>query len=123
MSIRLLAFTVAATLCSTALVHAAAPVTRCGWVVNPTPSNWWLTDSAGEWIMMAQGADEGAEGMDLIGDLSAGDYKATNGDYGYACGCMKVATDAKAMRITRIFSFKQLPLSKCSADPKLPPPE
>lgn len=101
----------------------AAPVTRCGWVVNPTPGNWWLTDSAGEWVMMTQGADEGADGMDLIGDLSAGDYKATNGDYGYGCGCMKVEADAKTMRISRILSFKQLPLSKCRADPKLPPAE
>ena len=112
-----------ATLLAFGTAASAAPVTRCGWVVNPTPSNWWLTDSAGEWVIMTQGADEGPDGMDLIGDLSAGDYEATNGSYGYACGCMKVTTDAEEMRITRIFSFKQLPLSKCSADPKLPPPE
>ena len=33
----------------------AAPLirqqTRCGWIDNPTPANWWLTDGYGEWII------------------------------------------------------------------------
>ena len=29
---------------------AALAETRCGWVVNPTPGNWWLNDRDGSWI-------------------------------------------------------------------------
>lgn len=104
---------------------SAAPSMRCGWIVNPTPGNWWLTDRDGDWIIMTQGADDGPEGMDNIGDISAGDYKAINGDYGYACGCMKVDVDQTAAdkRITRIYEFHQSRLSVCNADKKLPRPE
>src|SRR5262245_20967552 len=28
---------------------------RCGWVDNPTPSNWWLVDRDGEWEIGLQG--------------------------------------------------------------------
>ncbi|HYG29015.1 MAG TPA: DUF4087 domain-containing protein, partial [Allosphingosinicella sp.] len=38
---------------------AAAPQSptqrRCGWLDNPTPANWWLTDRDGEWLIGAQG--------------------------------------------------------------------
>lgn len=101
----------------------AAPATRCGWIVNPTPSNWWLTDRDGEWIIMTQGLDDEAEGMDKIGDISAGDYKATNGNYGYSCGCMKVDVDAAKKHITKIYDFHPSRLSVCKADKKLPKPE
>ncbi|MFN3498292.1 MAG: DUF4087 domain-containing protein, partial [Pannonibacter indicus] len=30
---------------------SAAPENRCGWIVNPTPGNWWLTDRDGDWIL------------------------------------------------------------------------
>jgi hypothetical protein len=102
---------------------SAAPMTRCGWVVNPTPGNWWLTDRDGEWIIMTQGANNEAEGMDFIGDISAGEYKATNGNYGYSCGCMKVDVDARDKRITKIYEFHPSRLSVCKADKKLPKPE
>jgi hypothetical protein len=100
---------------------AALAETRCGWVQNPTPGNWWLTDRDGEWTMMAQGSYE-APGMDNIGDISAGDYVATNGNYGYACGCMEVDTDRQGT-ITQIYSFRQLPMRKCTKDNALPAPE
>lgn len=99
---------------------ARAAENRCGWVENPTPGNWWLTDAAGRWTIMAQGGDEAA-GMENIGDISAGDYVATNGNYGYACGCMKVDTDGRNA-ITRIYSFRQLPIGKCENDGALPSP-
>jgi hypothetical protein len=102
---------------------AADPVNRCGWIVNPTPGNWWLTDSQGDWIIATQGSDTEALGMENIGDISAHDYQATNGNYGYACGCMKVENDESDKRITAIYSFKQLPLSKCIKDKSLPAPE
>ncbi|MBL0374388.1 DUF4087 domain-containing protein [Rhizobium sp. KVB221] len=94
---------------------------RCGWLENPTPGNWWLTDSEMSWTIMTQGGFE-AEGMDQIGDISAGDYAATNGNYGHACACMDVMTDPDNGRITMIHSFKQLSLAKCANDKALPAP-
>ena len=41
----------------------AAVERRCGWFVNPTPSNYWLRDREATWILSAQGGYE-AEGMD-----------------------------------------------------------
>ena len=99
---------------------AAAAENRCGWVENPTPGNWWLTDAYGQWTIMTQGSYE-APGMDEIGDISAGDYRATNGNYGYACGCMKVDTDGEGT-VTQIYSFRQLPIGKCENDGALPNP-
>ena len=109
------------TLCATAV--AAAPENRCGWVVNPTPGNWWLTDRDASWTMMTQGADTELPGMDRVGDISAHDYVATNGSYGYACACMKVETDKVEKSITAILSFKQLKIAKCQNDKALPKPE
>lgn len=91
---------------------AQASENRCGWVQNPTPGNWWLTDADGQWTIMAQGSYE-ASGMENIGDISAGDYVANNGNYGYACGCMQVDTDGQGA-ITQIYSFRQLRISKCA---------
>jgi hypothetical protein len=34
---------------------ANAAETRCGWLQNPTPANWWLTDRDGTWTISAQG--------------------------------------------------------------------
>ncbi|NBN77092.1 DUF4087 domain-containing protein [Microvirga tunisiensis] len=106
-------------------VAEAAPETRCGWVVNPTPGNWWLTDRDGDWILATQGSDAEALGMENIGDISAGDYKAVNGPYGYACGCMKVETEVsgEGRRITVVYSFKQGKLAQCARDKTLPPVE
>ena len=113
-------------LASTLVLVLAAPAAmaaenRCGWVENPTPGNWWLTDRDGQWIIMSQGGHE-APGMEHIGDISAGDYVATNGNYGYACGCMKVDTDDEGM-ITRIHSFRQLAIAKCENDSALSTPQ
>lgn len=101
----------------------AAPENRCGWVMNPTPGNWYLADAEGEWVLSEQGSDREALGMENIGDISAGDYVANNGNYGYACGCMKVETDAAEKRITAVYSFSQKKISQCSKDKKLPKPE
>jgi hypothetical protein len=97
----------------------ASAETRCGWLENPTPGNWWLIDKDDTWTIMEQGGHE-PEGMDMIGDISARDYVNTNGNYGYACACLDVMTDSN--RITMIHSFKQLRLSKCQNDKALPPP-
>ncbi len=102
---------------------ALAEETRCGWLQNPTPGNWWLTDNKGMWVMRSQGDEDGPPGMDIIPDISERDYVATNGSYGYACACMSVETDSAEGKITEILSFRQLALSKCENDAALPSPE
>lgn len=100
-------------------VAANATETRCGWLQNPTPANWWLTDSDGTWTISAQGGYQ-ARGMDNIPPIGEREYVRTNGNYGYTCACLNVATDSKRMRITRIQSGKQLSLRTCREDPNLP---
>jgi hypothetical protein len=98
---------------------ASATETRCGWLQNPTPANWWLTDRDGSWTISAQGGYQ-ARGIDNIPDLSRGQYVRTNGSYGYACACLRVTTDRNRMRITNIQSGQQLPLKTCRQDRYLP---
>jgi hypothetical protein len=106
----------ATALCLSATLPAWAE-TRCGWVHNPTPGNWWLTDADGEWVLMYQG-ETSPPGMELIPDLTQGEWVRTNGDYGYGCACMKVMTNAD--RITGLTKFVQLPIARCTDDPDLP---
>lgn len=108
-------------------ITAASPLmaaeTRCGWLQNPTPANWWLDDADGSWTIMSQGGGEGPPGMDLIPDISERDYVRTNGNYGYACACLSVETDGNDEAITRILSVRQLALSKCENDKSLSAPQ
>lgn len=98
--------------------HAAE--TRCGWLENPTPANWWLTDRDASWTIMTQGSDAGApDGMDLIPEFGPQEWVETSNPgsgYGYGCACMSVETDRANERITRIASVRKLPLAKCEAD-------
>ena len=109
---------------------ASAKENRCGWIQNPTPGNYWLDDSEGMWVLLTQGSDEEPLGMENFPDISTGDYVASNGNYGYTCGCIQAETerstdsqDSAAGRITAIYGVKLLPLKKCLADPALPKPE
>jgi hypothetical protein len=117
---RLLALTSALAL-TLHIAAAGAAENRCGWVQNPTPGNWSLVDRDGSWIIMSQGGHE-AVGMERIGDISAGDYRATNGNYGYACGCMAVDADSNGY-VNQIYSFRQSSIAKCENDGSLPAPE
>ena len=96
----------------------AAVERRCGWLDNPTPANWWLTDRHGEWLIGAQGGYQ-APGMDEMPDMTTRGWVRTNGHYGYGCACMTVTTDASSRRITRIVSAAPVPLRHCSADRRL----
>ena len=105
---------------------AFAKENRCGWIQNPTPGNYWLDDSEGMWVLMTQGSDEEPLGMENFPDISTGDYVASNGNYGYTCGCIQAETerstdsqDSAVGRITAIYGVKLLPLKKCLADPAL----
>lgn len=106
------------------LLMAALPgysaETRCGWLQNPTPGNWWLTDADATWTISAQGGYR-ARGMDNIPDISTGQYVRTNGYYGYGCACLEVTVDWRRSRISRIDSVEQLPLKQCRQDRNLPP--
>ena len=104
------------------LAAAAFPAlaeTRCGWLDNPTPANWWLTDADGEWLIGAQGGYQ-APGMDNMPDMSTAGWVRTNGYYGYGCACMNVSTNRRSMRITRIRSARPVPLRQCRNDRALP---
>ena len=101
---------------------AARAETRCGYVNNPTPGNYWLIDSQGEWIMVSQGKERDP-GMDQVPDLSEHDFVKTNGAYGYACGCISGDFDAAAMQVAKIASFKQKPLAACRKDKNLKAPD
>ncbi|MCJ8509358.1 DUF4087 domain-containing protein [Rhizobium lemnae] len=102
---------------------AQAAENRCGWIVNPTPGNYWLDDKEGSWTIMTQGSDVEAKGAEKMPDFSAGQFVRTNGYYGYACTCMSVDVDRSEKRITQIFSVKQLTLAKCKGDKSLPKPK
>jgi len=100
--------------------------TRCGWVVNPTPGNYWLLDrhtrTNNGWLISAQGG-YAAVGTDLLPDFSGKEWVKTNGNYGYGCGCLRVRTDRRNRQITRIYSVAQAPLAQCRRDKALPRPE
>lgn len=99
--------------------------TRCGWFVNPTPGNFWLSDADGDWWLAAQGGLE-VGGWQIL-DWSDADFGAewveTNGSYGYGCACIGGdfgrASDGEVWFIDTI---RALPLRKCLADPALPAP-
>lgn len=89
---------------------------RCGYLENPTPGNWWLTDRDGEWVIGAQGGYQ-AEGIDVLPEsFFERGWVRTNGWYGYRCACLTVTTDRKQMRIGKILSGEPLPMSRCSRD-------
>lgn len=104
-----------------AIADSGKGVRRCGWLINPTPANWWLTDSQGQWILGTQGADQ-APGMDEMPDMSTAGWVETNGSYGYGCACMTITADGEG-KVTRIADAQPKPLKQCKADRKLPKPE
>ena len=89
---------------------------RCGYLDNPTPANWWLTDRDGEWLIGAQGGYQ-AEGLDVLPErFFERGWVRTNGYYGYRCACLAVTTDRKEMRIKRIFSGEPLTMARYTRD-------
>lgn len=92
---------------------------RCGWLSNPTPSNYWLTDRDGEWTIVTQGSDDAPRGWENSPDFSTNGWVATNGSYGYGCACMRVDVDRSTMRVTRFYSGRPVPLAQCRNDRNL----
>lgn len=106
---------------ATAAKPAGGSARRCGWLHNPTPANWWLTDRDGQWILATQGADQ-APGMDEMPDMSAGEWVETNGYYGYGCACMTIDADADG-KVLRVSEAAPKPLAQCRSDRSLPSPD
>ena len=103
---------------------AGAAENRCGWYVNPTPGNFYLSDHDGDWWMRSQGGMT-AEGFDdHAPDLDPRQYvKLQPNGYGYGCACFSVDTDKAEKNITRIYSGKILPLARCRNDKTLTKPD
>jgi hypothetical protein len=105
---------------------AAAPAKpasarRCGWLVNPTPGNWWLTDAEGQWVLASQGS-EPPTGMDEMPDMSIAGWVETNGHYGHGCACLTITYDPATEQVTRVADAQPKPLKQCRADKRLPRP-
>lgn len=100
--------------------QASTAETRCGWIENPTPANYWMIDSEGLWVISTQGGEQATGDLAYPKDY-ANDYVATNGNHGYFCGCINATTDAKRNphRVLAIHSATALPLSKCLEDKAL----
>ena len=92
---------------------------RCGWLANPTPGNWWLTDKDATWVLAAQGGAE-ATGMDKLPDFNPKQYVKSNGNYGYGCACVKLTTDPATKTVKSVTGGKTLPLVTCRKDKSLP---
>ena len=113
----------AAALLALTLAPAPAAENRCGWLVNPTPGNWWLTDKDATWILATQGIEAPDGVMMNVPEFDEGEYVATNGNYGYGCACLSVDVDEADETVVRVYSGKTLPLRRCEADKSLPSPE
>lgn len=95
---------------------------RCGWLSNPTPQNFFLTDREREWTLSTQGGAV-AEGFDdLRYDRHAARWVATNGSYGYGCACGIMRVDRRRGSVVAIRSLVARPLAACRADRRLPRP-
>jgi hypothetical protein len=100
---------------------ASAGERRCGWLHNPTPGNWWLSDADGEWVLAAQGGRQ-APGLDEMPDMTTLGWVELNGHYGYGCACMTLSADPATRQVTRIEAAEPRPLKQCGADRALPRP-
>ncbi|MBF9031307.1 DUF4087 domain-containing protein [Rhodobacterales bacterium HKCCE3408] len=98
---------------------AAAAELRCGWYVNPTPANHWLTDADGTWILGLQGGPFADGFLDLPEGSLPTEWVAVNGYYGYGCACIE-GDFAPPDQVLIVRRMDPLPLARCEADPALP---
>lgn len=95
---------------------------RCGWLHNPTPANWWLTDRDGQWTLSTQGMGSAPGWEDIGGGDHGREWVATNGSYGYGCACATMRVDRRRGEVREITALTPRPLKACRADRKLPKP-
>ena len=109
-----------AAILTSALAAPAIAETRCGWVDNPTPGNWWLTDRDGTWTISTQGVPS-VNGWDTIAPFDLPGWVETNGHYGFGCGCFEGSVDWSTGEVAWMSSMRGIPMSRCHNDPALPP--
>lgn len=102
------------------LVHgcATAKETRCGWLDNPSPGNYWLSDKDGTWIIARQGAEQ-AEGVELLTPQNKAEFVNMNYGYGYSCACVGVDANQQTQFINKVHDYEQLSLKRCLDDDSL----
>lgn len=93
--------------------------TRCGWLDNPTPNNFWLYDRDGEWTISTQGGYYIEEDWEFPVFKPKQWVYTNTGSYGYGCACFQMQTDRKTRHVLKIRSSRGLPLSKCRRDKSL----
>lgn len=104
----------------TALTTTAfAQEKRCGWIANPTPGNYWITDAQDTWTMAVQGGYQ-AEGLDKLQYPNNDQYVETNGNYGYFCGCVSANFNKETLYVEFIKNASAELLKTCLEDPNLP---
>jgi len=120
-AVQVLVLAASALACAGALAEAAAPKAenRCGWFLNPTPGNAWLTDRDGDWIVATQGGHQADGDWPPFKDSQ---WVATNIHYGHGCACLKLVADPATRQVARILSARALPLKNCRQDPTLKEP-
>jgi hypothetical protein len=102
------------------LAEASNWETRCGWLENPTPANYWLNDKDGSWIISVQGGHS-ARGADSISLTKDNEWVVTNAaEYGYGCACAEVKTDFYTKHVLEIKNLNQKRLKSCLEDMSLP---
>ena len=91
---------------------------RCGWIENPSPGTWWMTDKDAHWEISTPGGHSvPSQSIDNLPNVIPNEYVRVNGIYGYSCGCLSVDTDKQHKRIVRIQSKgKQVFLKQCLED-------
>lgn len=90
--------------------------TRCGWLDNPTPGNFWLNDRDGEWTIGIQGGYQVENDWDFP-NFKPRQWIVTNaGSYGYGCACLQLRVDRETRRVLAIKSARARPLSACRQD-------
>ena len=108
---------------SSAPVAAAASQRLCGWVENPTPGNWTLTDKSSTWIIGVQGGHQAAGDLPDFQKGKAYWVKTQPNGYGYGCGCMDAVVDASTKEVSLIANVRVKRLKVCRQDKALKVPK
>jgi len=92
--------------------------TRCGWLDNPTPANFWLFDREAQWILGNQGGYQlSASDWDKLPEFKRGQFVPTNvGTYGYGCACLRLRVNKATHEVIAVQSARARPLSACRRD-------
>lgn len=120
-----------ATAAFAAAALAAAPLaaeTRCGWYHNSSPGNVILEDADGQWWLSRQGGPEAPGFADAYTTAFDNrlriDYAGeVTQRYGYSCACAEGRFDATRPEfetVLSIFRLWEIPMARCTADPRLP---